>query len=166
MNRNVAIFTRWALAGALVGLGLVGLNRAIGQSTPLGGGPTVQVAGLNLQGRFDTDSLPKLRLEVTVKNPTRREVSLDQKVSLVKLQFKGNPLSRTVTPGDRVMTEVETASLRGTIQPGESRKIMVPFRSVLKTEGMGNYQATIRTGGNVRTILGSVPMGLKPVARK
>lgn len=126
MQSRLATTSKWAVIGAISAIGVAGVNFAVGQAT-VPKPPAVD--GWRAVGRYDAKSWPQLKFDLTIENTQRaaREVSVT--VKLVRQEFKGNPASRVIRPGDLVTTELETQSFKAAIGGDQSKSFTVSFKA-------------------------------------
>ncbi|MFI5385856.1 MAG: hypothetical protein ACHQ50_07020 [Fimbriimonadales bacterium] len=127
MQTKLATTSKWAVIGAIVGIGLAGVNFAVGQA---GVQKPPAMDGWRAAGRYDTENWPQMKFDLTIENTqsTKREVSIT--VRLTRQEFRGNPGSRVSRPGDVVTKELETQSFNASVGGEQSKTFPLRFKSV------------------------------------
>lgn len=117
--------SKWALAGGITALGVVGLQSAIAQeklSRPL---PPPE--GLRAIGKYEPHDWPQLRFATTIQNTSAVQREVKGTATLVKTVFKGNPMARAIQPGDIETTELDHRKFQVTLKAGGEKALTFSF---------------------------------------
>ena len=91
----------WAVATAVVAVGLALGHTAVGDNeAKRPAGPVAVVDGLRItvKATGSANDRQPVALDVTVENPTDKAVTLGRKVTVVRQEYSGDPMSRAVIP--------------------------------------------------------------------
>jgi len=129
LSSKFQLTAKWAIVGAVAGIGFAGLNQAIGQGKvpPRPKPPTVD--GWQVKGDYEAQSWPGLKFSVTITNTFDQSRSLNATVKLVRQEFKGSPMSRVSRPSDFVKTDLESQPLTGMLAGSASKAFTIAFKT-------------------------------------
>jgi hypothetical protein len=129
-------FIKWALIGAIAGIGVVGTFHSWAQAQRVvSNKPTVAMDGMRISGEFKKDAWPHFDLVMHVTNvgPSARDLNWD--VTLLQQVFNGSPLTRVVRPTDTKRTVLETKRMRVNVPVGRTGTYTLKFDAVAETPG-------------------------------
>lgn len=139
----------WAAATAVVAVGLAACRTAVSddvEKKPTG--PSAVVRGLHVSAAATADAKTQtLNLDVTVANPTDKALTLGGRISVVRQEFYGNPMSRAVTPSDIKSVPIASHHIDGTFAAGTSRTIRLSDSIASKAPERASFAPVVRTVG-------------------
>lgn len=113
---------KWALLSCLVVISVFSVRYAVGQSSQTDPRKHAERSIDSITYTLDA-GVPQgndIPYSISVKNDGKSAVNLDLNVRLVKTTFKGNPLSRVVSPGDSTVENISSKSFRKTLSAGKA----------------------------------------------
>lgn len=116
---------KWALAGGIAALGIIGLQSAIAQEKLAR--PLPPPEGLRAVGKYEPADWPQLRFAVTFQNTSNAPRVLRGTATLIKTVFKGSPGARTVRPGDIETTELDHKPFQVTLKANGDKGLTIAF---------------------------------------
>jgi len=158
----VATTLIWTLIGAIMGIALVGVHFATAQSRVAVSQPAVD--GWRVSARYDQKIWPEMKFSVSIENTEKKAREAQMSAKLVRTEFKGDPNSRVMRPGDRVEKEISVVSLGGKVDAGKTRVWTVSFKhrpEAAEKPGIGmpriTYMVSIESDGKVLERIGAHP---------
>ncbi len=156
----VATTLVWALIGAITGIAVVGVHLATAQSPA--GNLKPAVDGWRVSARYDSKIWPEMKFSVSIENTEKKARDAQMSAKLVRTEFKGNPMSRVVGPGDRVEKELAAVSLSGKVDAGKTRGWTVSFKHRPEASDKPGifpttYMISIESDGKVLARFGANP---------
>ncbi len=114
----------WMAVTSVLGVGILGaiVADSAGPSVNnIPSGPTVTMDGCKVTTSMDlTQDRDAANVVVTVQNPTSVTKQIDVPIQLVRVEFSGNPMSRSPRPDDYRETTVNTTMQRFLVGPSKS----------------------------------------------
>jgi len=157
---KIQLTAKWAIVGAVAGIGFVGLNQAIGQNRV---GPRPQaVDGWRIKGNYDTAGWPKMKFTVTAENEQGDAREFKATATLARQEFKGNMMSRVIKPGDYVSKDIETLPLSAKVGGSSTKSFDVVFKATgdadaTKPMSRVTYILSVDVGGKKVFVSGARP---------
>ena len=150
--RAFASTLKYVVIGATAGIAIAGVHIAIGQSHAVPQIPAID--GWRVSGAYDSKLWPEMKFTVSVENTLDKDRDLQFSVKLVRREFTGNPMARTLQPNAVTQKDLEIQKLSGKVRGGRVQNFIVTFKAKPDKENKPadgiprvNYMAAIDLDG-------------------